>query len=175
MNKKISSMALAFAALAAAPGAFAADGQIDFTGNIIATTCVVNASAAKDFTVVLPTVASTTLASAGATAGRTGFEIEVSACTVETSVSTYFEPGLATAASGNLSVDAGGATNVELQLLNDAFQPIDLNAPAGMQNSQLVNLVGGEAIMNYYAQYMATGAASAGAANSRVQYTVQYQ
>lgn len=175
MKKHILSTFAAAGLMVAASGAQAADGQIDFIGNIIATTCDVNASTATDFTVTLPTVPSTALAAAGETAGRTPFQIDVTGCSVETQVSTFFEPGPTISAAGNLVVDAGGATNVELQLLNDAFAPMNLQGAVGAQNSQKVSLSAGAATLKYYVQYLATGAATEGAANSRVQYTMQYQ
>lgn len=175
MNKRISSIAIAAGLMVAASAAQAADGEINFIGNVINTTCVVNPSSNVDFTVTLPTVPTSALASAGDTAGRTPFQLEVSACSSETKVSTFFEPGPTISSTGNLAVDAGGATNVELQLLNDAFGRIDLMGAVGAQNSQEVSLAGGAATLKYYVEYMATGASTEGAANSRVQYTMQYQ
>ncbi|PRE84487.1 fimbrial protein, partial [Burkholderia gladioli] len=59
------------------PFVFAADGTITFMGNVTAQTCTINGngSGSKNFTVTLPTVSASSLATAGATAGATPFNI----------------------------------------------------------------------------------------------------
>ncbi|UGA40826.1 hypothetical protein JOS77_25345 [Chromobacterium haemolyticum] len=86
---------------------------------------------------------------------------------------THFEIGpTVDAATGNLK-NAGAATNVEVQLLNNTLQAINL---ANNTNSQIVPISSGTATLNYYAQYIATGgAAGAGAVNTSVQYSMTYQ
>jgi major type 1 subunit fimbrin (pilin) len=116
------------------------------------------------------------LPTASATAGRTPFNIALSACTPSTgNVSTYFEPGSTTDGStGNLVVATGGATNVQIQLLNQDATPIKAGFAQASQNSQTTALNTGAATLNYFAQYFATGATTAGAANSSVNYTISY-
>lgn len=159
--------------------AHAADGTITFNGQITAQTCTINGngSGAKDFTVTLPTVSAKTLAAAGATAGSTGFQIGLSGCTPNSgNVHTFFEAGPTTdTTTGNLKLNAGGAANVQIGLLNSSFQPIKAGFADGVQNSTSVAISSGSATLQYYAQYVATGAASAGAANSSVLYTIAYQ
>lgn len=176
MKKHIFSAAFAVAGLVAATsGAYAADGIIDIKGSVVANTCTINGGAANaNFSVTLPTVSTTSLSAAGATAGRTPFTLSLTGCT-GSAVSTYFEPGSTVNANGRLIVDAGGATNVDLQLLSDTYQAIKAGAAQGSQNSQQVAISGGNATLNYYVEYYATAAATAGAANSRVQYTLVYQ
>lgn len=160
--------------------ASATDGTITFNGHITAQTCTINGNGtgAKDFLVTLPTVSTSALAAAGLTAGRTGFNIALSACTPNSgNVHTYFEPGVTTDMStGNLKLDAGGASNVQLGLLNSDFTPIKAGFADASQNSKPVAITGGSATLSYYAEYVATGAAAgAGAANSSVMYTLIYQ
>ncbi|MNV81153.1 hypothetical protein D3C71_1748000 [compost metagenome] len=50
-----------------------------------------------------------------------------------------------------------------------------LGNPLALQNSQQVAVDTGGAALRYYAQYFATGAATAGAANSSVTFTMIYQ
>lgn len=159
--------------------ASANDGTITFNGQITAQTCTINGngSGAKDFLVTLPPVSTAALAIAGQTAGRTAFNIDLSACTPNSgNVHTYFEPGITTdAATGYLNLDVGGATNVQIGLLNSDFSPIKAGFVDAAQNSKAAAIAGGSATLSYYAQYVATGATTAGAANSSVMYTLIYQ
>ncbi|MPV69575.1 fimbrial protein [Burkholderia sp. BE17] len=179
MKKTLLSAAIvATSLIALAPAAQAADGTIDFTGSVVGTTCEIRGNGGgSDFTVALPPVSTTSLASAGSWAGRTKFDIKLSNCSPQTGlVQTYFEPGpTVNQNTGRLIVDQGGATNVEIGLLNDTFGKIKAGAAVASQNSQTVNIAGGNANMSYYAQYESLGGAKAGAANSRVQYTMSYQ
>ena len=81
----------------------AADGTINFTGEVVTTTCKVDttvAGAAKDG-VKLPNVANNQLATVGATVGRQAFSLELSGCELATATSTapvskvavFFEAG----------------------------------------------------------------------------------
>ncbi|MDE1167960.1 MAG: fimbrial protein [Pseudomonas sp.] len=154
-------------------GANAADGQIDFDGHIKANTCKINDDK-PNFTVDLPHVSMNAFSQASPTTGRTPFQLNLTECTPETgSVYTYFEPGpTVNPLTGRLIVDAGGAQNVEVGLLNDRHGPIDASKAAGSQNSQLVAVSGGNATLDYFAEYAATGAVTPGLVKTRVQYTL---
>lgn len=170
---------LAAALLAVPLAAEAADGTIHFEGSVVEPGCVVIAhSSPADIRVTLPPVATSVLAEAGQTAGRTPFYISIAGCNdTAQSARTYFEPGpTVNVATNNLSLEAGAATaqNVELQLLNEDFSKIRLGNPAELQNSQSGAIVDGELSLRYYAEYVATGAASAGSANSSVMFTMVY-
>lgn len=176
--KKIS---LAILATVASIGAVhAADGTITINGLVTDKTCDIVTPAGKDFTVTLPTVSKSTLASAGDVAGRTPFQINLSNCS-EGKVATYFEPGSTVDFNtGRLkNQDSSGAKNVDLQLLGDNNQVIPIKATSANQaqdNSQWVSVAtGASADMNYYAEYYATGASTAGKVTSSVKYTIIYQ
>jgi major type 1 subunit fimbrin (pilin) len=170
---------IAFVAIASASQfASAADGTITFNGQITAQTCTINGGgAASNFAVTLPTVSSSSLAAAGQTAGRTPFTISLTNCTPATgNVHTFFEAGPTTdSTTGHLIVNAGGATNVQIDLLNSDATDIKAGFADASQNSLPVAITTGAATLNYFAQYIATGAATAGAANSSVMYTMAYQ
>ncbi|KVV43758.1 hypothetical protein WT27_09725 [Burkholderia territorii] len=164
--------------------AYASDGTITFNGNVIASTCKPDGGPA-DLTVTLPPVSTAALGEAGKSAGRTPFSLSLTGCSTSegnpTKVAVTFEAGPSVNQStGRLTVDAGtteapGAKNVELQVLNAQQQPVKVGA-AGDQNSLLVDIgQDGKAKMDYYAEYIATGAAEAGAVNTRVQYSLNYQ
>jgi major type 1 subunit fimbrin (pilin) len=179
MNLKTRAISVAAALLGlVSVGAHAADGTITFTGSLTAQTCTISGNGgATNFAVALPAVSTTSLATAGATAGRTPFSIALTGCAQSSgNVHTFFEQGpTIDTTTGNLIVAAGGATNVEIGLQNSDFSNIALNRPDGTQSSQSVAINSGAATLNYFAQYVATGAATAGAANSSVMYTMSYQ
>lgn len=153
----------------------AADGTIKITGQVTDQTCEVSADS-KDITVALPTVGTSALA-AGQTAGRTPFTINLVNCKAG-DVSAFFETGgNVDAASGRLN-NTGGASNVQVQLLNDSsvFIPVLANATqAPVTTKATVASEGGSAALNYYAEYYATDAATVGSVATSVQYTINYQ
>ncbi|MFW1920540.1 fimbrial protein [Acinetobacter geminorum] len=157
----------------------AADGTITINGLVTDKTCDIITPAGKDFTVTLPTVSKQTLAAAGDVAGRTPFQINLANCS-EGKVATYFEPGATVDFnSGRLINDKGDAKNVQVQLLgsNNNFIPVLAVGGNGAQaNSQWVDVAEGKgADLNYYAEYYATGASTAGTVSTSVQYTIIYQ
>ena len=166
--------------LVAIAQANAADGTITINGLVTDKTCDITTPQGKDFTVTLPTVSKQTLAANGQTAGRTPFQINLSDCS-EGKVATYFEPGSTVDFNtGRLNnQDTAGAQNVQVQLLgeNNQFIPVLAAGANGAQaNSQWVDVVeGGSADLNYYAEYYATGASTAGPVTTSVQYTIIYQ
>lgn len=178
----LSALALVLSA-ATVSSAMAADGTITINGVITDTTCTISVDGgANDATVTLPTVSASSLAAAGATAGATPFNISLSACTGATlaTASTYFEPGAyVDSQSGRLNIDTGvadPATNVQVQLLNSARTPIVAGASvANGQNDVPVDISGGSGTLNYFAQYYATGASTAGAVTTQVDYTMVYE
>ncbi len=181
-NKLLAALIVAGTAMGA-QFAHAADGTITFNGNITAQTCTINGNGngpgVTNFTVQLPTVSAATLNSAGV-AGQTAFNIALTNCTPDSgNVHTFFEAGPTTDAStGNLILDAGGAAqNVQIRLLNGgtANTPIKAGFTNAAQNSNSVPLTNGAATLWYYAQYYATGVATAGTANSSVMYSIAYE
>nr|WP_230953139.1 fimbrial protein [Burkholderia stagnalis] len=159
----------------------AIDGTITFTGQVTAQTCTVsgNGGSSKDFTVALPSVSTSALSAAGQIAGQTPFNITLTKCSSPTgSVHTFFEPGATTdLKTGNLIVTSGTgtATNVQIGLANADLSPIKAGFADASQNSKSVSIVDSGATLQYYARYVATGAATAGAANTSVMYSLVYQ
>ncbi|MGS0895686.1 fimbrial protein [Burkholderia stagnalis] len=182
--KSTSALSLFVAAvgLAAASAAHAADGTITFTGNIISSTCKVSNGAGGNVAVTLPKVGTNTLAAVGSTAGRTPFSVTLEGCTTggenPTKVGVVFESGSnVNQSTGRLTLDGGedSASNVEISVLNDKQSPIKLGA-MGEQGGQMIDIAAdGKATLNYFAEYYATGVATGGQANSKVQYSLTYQ
>jgi major type 1 subunit fimbrin (pilin) len=185
MKFNLNAVTILAAAAVASFGAQAADGTITFNGTVTDTTCSVSAggSANGDKTVTLPTVSKASLSAAGMTAGVSApadLKFTLSGCTGSaTKVVARFEAGpTVDATSGRLvnQASTGGATNVQVELLNKDQQPI--NVTTNSNNDVVTNgaaIAGGTANMNYYGRYYATGVAGPGTVTTSVQYTLQYQ
>ncbi|WP_422418878.1 fimbrial protein [Pseudomonas sp. GZD-222] len=155
-------------------GLVQADGQMSFSGSVLASTCQVNGGQ-NNVAVNLPQVPSSLLANPGQVAGNTPFALRLTNCTPGLNrVSTYFEPGPTVSPQGRLIVDSGGSTNVEVQLRNDTNAPMNLAGAEGSQNSQIVDISNGQALLNYSAEYYSLGNTTPGPVNTRVQYTLTY-
>lgn len=160
--------------------AHAADGTVTINGMVTDQTCEVSAGS-EDITVTLPTVGVGSLANPGTTAGRTPFTINLENCKAG-EVSAFFETGgNVDAASGrlnNIGTSIDDAQNVQVQLLSDSSVAIPVlanAAQAAVTTKATVANDGESAALNYYAEYYATGAATAGKVATSVQYTINYQ
>ncbi|MNZ37963.1 S-fimbrial protein subunit SfaA precursor [compost metagenome] len=151
-----------------------ANGQMSFSGSVLASTCQVNGGQ-NNVAVPLPPVQARLLANPGQVAGNTPFALRLTNCSPGLNrVSTYFEPGPTVNPQGRLIVDAGGSANVEVQLRNSTNIPMNLAGAQGSQNSQIVGISNGQAVLNYSAEYYSLGNTTPGAVNTRVQYTIIY-
>jgi len=177
MNRKLLSALIMAGTAMVAQSALAADGTITFNGEVTAQTCTINGGSG-DFLVKLPTVSTSALDVEGQAAGRTVFDIALTSCTPNSgNVHAFFEPGVTTDLNtGNLIVDAGGAENVQIRLLNGDFSVIKAGFADAAQNSKSAVINTGSAVLPYAAEYVAVGGgAGAGAANSSVVYSLVYQ
>ncbi|HBT4791449.1 TPA: type 1 fimbrial protein [Klebsiella quasipneumoniae subsp. similipneumoniae] len=162
---------------------FAVDGTITINGKITDTTCTISVDGgSNDATVTLPTVSASSLSAVGQTAGATPFTISLSGCsgTSLNTASTYFEPGAyVDSTTGRLNIDttaADAATNVQVELLNADMNAIVAGAStANGQNDVPVDISSGSGMLNYFAQYYATGSSTAGSVTTQVDYTMTYQ
>ncbi|WP_442107828.1 fimbrial protein [Pseudomonas sp. NUPR-001] len=151
-----------------------ASGQMSFSGSVEAGTCEVNGGN-NDVAVSLPTVPASLLITPGQVAGNTRFDLRLANCSPGlTRVSTYFESGPTISPQGRLIVDTGGSENVEVQLRNNTNAPMNLSAAQGNQNSQIVDIINGQAVLAYSAEYYSLGGTTPGLVNTRVQYTLMY-
>lgn len=175
--KKLLLVAAAAAGLVSIAPAFAADGTITVTGTVTANTCRVAGTSGTNVTVALPAVPATSLAAAGQTAATTPFAINVSGCTSGARAQAFFEPSsLIDPTTNGLRMASGAtATNVQVKLLNADLSQIQLAGVRGSQASQQITTdTSGAGTLNYFAQYYATGAATAGSVNTNVQFTMIY-
>lgn len=174
MKKSVISVVLTAAlGLGVAGSALAADGTIKFTGKIIDSTCTISNPGGSSFDVYLPAVSTQTLSSAGVTAARTPFSIQLTNCPAGASAYAYFEPGANTTSNGHLrNISAVAAQNVEVEVLNASYAPINLMTNANQQAVVLSS--SGTNTLQYYAQYYATAQTTAGSVETQVDYTIVY-
>ncbi|CAB3695314.1 Major fimbrial subunit SMF-1 [Paraburkholderia graminis C4D1M] len=173
----VAAMGLVASAAHAAPASNG--GVLTINGQLTANTCTVSGNGqGTNFTVTLPTLAASALSAAGATAGSTGFNIALTACTPSTgNVHTFWEYGSNTLADGNL-LNNGTATKVEVQLVdyNGTRKVLDVSKADGAQNAQNVAITSGAASLQYAAQYVSpAGGATAGTVTTNVTYSMIYQ
>lgn len=211
-------LALALGATALTPQVANATGTgtITFTGTVSSQTCnvlsvppVTNPSppppstdpgaangtgTAASFTVTLPTVLTSQLATPSTTYGATPFALYLTGCTAGAKVGAQFYNTADTdATTGTVkNVAPSGAGNVDVQILSTTGAvgtsatgatsggtavTIATAQPTGNANVTDQTTVGstGDVVMNYYAQYYATGAATAGAVSANASYVINYQ
>ncbi len=177
MKKTLLVAALSVSAFSAV---HAADGTINFKGNVTDNTCTVNnPTSGTALNVVLPDVSTKSLAAKGAVAGRTPFAITLESCD-GASVNASFQIGSdVDPLTGRLkNATADGAKNVQIQLVNTEGEAIDLlktNTDGTQVGTQWVDMSNKAAVLNYGAEYYATDAAVAGAVTAKIEYTLAYK
>ncbi|WP_339524040.1 fimbrial protein [Pseudomonas sp. EL_65y_Pfl2_R96] len=181
MNRK----ALALAILVSATGAQfanAADGTINFNGELVNQTCTIAVDGVVTpavATVTLPTISTSLLTTAGQAEGRTGFNIQLTDCVgAATTAAAFFNSGSTVdPVSGNLNNMTGTATNVQLQLVDAQGDTIIKAGNTNQKTQTTRNTIDGtgSANMPYAVQYFATGATTPGTVVSSVTYNVDYQ
>lgn len=159
------------------------NGRVYFNGNLIDQICTISVGGAVSpiaATVTLPTVSASLLDVAGKTAGRTSFIISLSNCSGPAAsthdlVLAYFESGPDVAPISGELINRGDATNVRLQLLNIASQPLKVGDPSQLTENMVWYIRNGKAQLPYSVQYKATGVATSGTVVSTVTYVIDYQ
>lgn len=175
----------------------ASDGTITFAGAVTANTCTVSVnSSGANATVALPTVSTAALTNAvtKTTAAGTFFNMDVSACTATpvadisgaapTTVAIYFEagPNVDQVTGGLINTVAG--SNVEVNLYNASAASIvgTQIKPGTLTNQPLTQAIGTGGTQWFYAGYSTAGtnglagaAATAGAVNTSITYSLIYQ
>jgi major type 1 subunit fimbrin (pilin) len=161
------------AALFSAQYVSAADGTINFTGNITDTACVVDASSASQ-TVALGTVSNTAFSGSGSTAAPARFTIDLTTCPAAVNMAKVRFDG--TTASGNPSVlrlnSGQTATNVGVAIYEQDSSTL---IPIGTASAGMTLSSSGTNTMAFIAKYIATGATvGAGSANATTTFTITY-
>ncbi|WP_349985548.1 fimbrial protein [Stenotrophomonas sp. WHRI 8082] len=182
MNKLFIALSAALA-LGASASASAQSGEITFNGEVTSTTCAITwpgaGGTAQDPIVTLPTVPTTSLAAAGATAGKQAVSLVIGTgtgtCTTGTAALELNPNRDAKETNGFLdntaTVDA--APGVQIALRDDSDAAIDIRKP---WRSAEIDLSTTQQI-DFAAEYRASAATGAGAGKvtSAVNYTVDYK
>lgn len=167
--KKFAIVATLVTATLSTASIFAADGQINFTGNIIDNAC----TPTNNMTVNMGSVASTAFNGTGSTSSPTKITISLTNCPAAvTSASVKFD-GVADSNDSNLlqlTKGTGVATGVGIQLSDKDGVLIPL-----FTSSSAYPLVAGANNLDFVARYQATAATvTAGPANSTSSFTINY-
>lgn len=175
MKKNFIIIAMAVTAALSASSAYAADGQVNFTGEIIDAACEVVNTPSNPLDVQLGRVSKTAFTAAGDLSSATKFTLQLKNCPATATTAQVKFDG--TALNGDNSVlaltqDTGVATGVGIQLSDDSNTVLPLYTA-----SKTYPLVSGTAVNNldFSARYIATNASvTAGPANSTATFTVNY-
>lgn len=152
----------------------AADGVINFTGNITGTACVVDTTAIAQ-PVDLGTISTATFAGGnGATAAAKRFNIVLKSCPESVaSASVRFDGSTNTANPSILALSNGQtASNVGVAIYEQDSTTL---IPVGSTSASVTLQEDVNNTLTYFAKYMATGTVGAGTANSSTSFTVTYQ
>lgn len=175
MKKNLIVTTLAVAAVLSSASAFAADGQVNFTGEIIEQGCKVVNAPDNPLTVNLGKVAKTAFTGAGSTAAATRFTLQLTNCpeTVK-SASVKFD---GTAENGDTSVLAltrveGMATGVGIQLSDNTNTVLPLYTAS---REYTLKPGSDDNNLDFIARYIATSeTVTPGPANSTASFTINY-
>lgn len=154
----------------------AADGRIDFTGEITGQTCKIN-DGNPNMTVTLPKVSTTALKDDGATAGNTVFSVKLTECQPNSGgARVFFEAGpTVDLATGRLNLVGSTATKVQVGIANAEGTDIKIGQPNGSANA-FTTINNGSAELTYLARYVSNGGGTtAGTVKTNVMYTIEYQ
>ena len=153
--------------------AFAYDAQINISGELTETTCVINGNTTGPAvqSITLPTLSKSSLAGAYSWAGRVPVTFTFTDCDASNATAT-FENGTNISADGNMVnlATTTPATKVEVQLLNAAGTVLNLASDTAA--TPIVNETG---TLKFFAQYYSKdGAATAGKVVSHVEFSMNY-
>lgn len=177
MKNKILSSLIALSSVVSFQQAFANNGVINFTGELVKSACNTTSSS-KNIAVPLGKWPTSALASSGQTTSPQAFKIDLENCTPGNYAVRLAGTAVDAGANANLLAVTGGATNVGIQVtgLNDKIVPINQALTDGYTFT-----VGGTGIepqtstVNLKAFYKATGVATEGLANATANFSIEYK
>ncbi|WP_025123495.1 MULTISPECIES: fimbrial protein [unclassified Serratia (in: enterobacteria)] len=172
MKKTLMTLALVASGFVAS-SVYAADGTIEFSGEITDSACIVD-SASQNLQVPLGKIASNSFSGQGSYSAATNFTLKLKSCPLATStVTVKFDGASVPGDNSVLALALGGATGVGIEL-SDANQkvvklftnstPYTLNTGADSETD-----------LNFTARYKAlSSTVTPGAANASVQFSIIY-
>lgn len=174
MKKNLIALAVLATSALGGTSAFAADGQVKFTGEIVDAGCTVTNTVASPLTVQLGKVAKTAFAAAGDKSSATRFSLELKNCPATVTGATVKFDGASVAGDNSvlaLTPGTGAATGVGIQMSDDSNTVLPLATAS--KSYSLVST--GTNKLDFTARYIATAATvTAGPANSVADFTINY-
>lgn len=174
MKKNLIAMAIAATAVLSAANAFAAAGQVNFTGEIIDAGCDVVNTPSNPLLVEMGSVAKSEFHASGDVAAARSFNVQLTNCPATAQTARVTFDGVALNGDNRvlkLTQDAGVATGVGIQL-SDATSVLPLYTP-----SQSYTLQTGSAMndLPFVARYISVSdTVTPGPANSTATFSVLY-
>ncbi|KFC81320.1 fimbrial protein [Buttiauxella agrestis] len=172
MKKNLLAAAIAATSLMAAASAFAADGTVNFTGEILDTACTVDIGANNTMTVDLGRVSRTSLTDASPRSSATKFILKLKDCPANLVTARFKFDGAGYPGDDSvlkLNDEPGVATGVAIELADIAATLPLFTA------STAYTLTAGVNELPFYARYLKKAATvTAGPANSTATFTVNY-
>ncbi|MDR6352454.1 fimbrial protein [Pantoea sp. SORGH_AS_0659] len=164
-------VAAALLSIVSVNAAHAADGNLTFTGEILAATCTINGSAPGNINIPLGNFSVNEFGSTGTTAGNGKIVMELAGCPNQIStVKIQFE-GTPDDDNPSLLKINGSATGLGIGIYETDGTPI----PIG-NSSRDITLTSGAAKAEFDAKFMSTAnTVGAGSANATATYTLQYR
>lgn len=181
MKRSLSGCILLLAAGGTDAGFAASAGNIQFNGELTATTCDVSIDGqGPDATVTLPTISTSQFSYYGKGVGRTSFVMELSNCTgSQGTVSAFFESGPTVDATSGLLLNTGGtASRIALELLDGTTgNQVHVGYSSQVSENAYVDISSGSAQLPYAVQYIGTQPTPPGPGTvaSNVTYSLQYK
>ncbi|KFK95432.1 MULTISPECIES: fimbrial protein [unclassified Serratia (in: enterobacteria)] len=175
MKKNIINAAL-FSLIVATPAVFAADGTINFEGEITDVACTIDTNS-QNLTVTLGKVASSAFNGIGSKAAPTQFQLVLKDCPAAATSATVQFDGTSGASDNSVlaltpAVDAAQGVAIEL---SDASQQV-VNLFENSQPYALETGIGSVTNLSFVARYKAVSdTITAGIANASAQFSITYQ
>ena len=182
------SLAMLFSASCFAVQAQAADGEINFQGTVTSNTCsaaVSDVNGGGAGSVTMGTVTALSLAKAGDRAGASAFELSLVAPAVGEGETNNCDLAAGTATVRFMSMNgAAGANGEWVGLTNAGTEGVAKNVAIQIRDTtgNVVAMGQDSTIyenltepMRFTANYIATGAATAGEANAKVAFSIDYK
>lgn len=174
MKKSIIAMGVLMAA-AFNTSSYAADGQIEFTGKITASTCDISINEqGPNTTINMGTISSSSFKKAGDSADTRRIQIALSNCGADLNKAAVNFSGALDENDQTLLAlkDTDGAKGVAIEFLDSKLKRIELNNNPG----DFVEIKDNKATMLYLARYTSTqDKVTPGEANATANYTIVYQ
>ncbi|WP_213133549.1 fimbrial protein [Citrobacter sp. FP75] len=159
-----------------------ATATVHFTGEIVASTCVVNTANPTNTTVTLPKVTNQLFSGAGSTTGDTPFTLQFTGCTGAAGAGSYVvvftgkNPGSKTTLL-EATRSTGAAKDVGIEVDNTGNSGSALDFASGSNEVQLSPTPAGDAQIDLVAKYQQIGSTlpAAGTITADMNYTVIYK